>query len=431
MTAVIRIPEPVLVNGRVVATSLQIAEVFGKQHKNVIQSIESLDLPQDFGRLNFQPTEREWKNNLGKIVKDKAYNITRDGFTLLAMGFTGKEAMKFKIAYIERFNAMEEALRSGKAPEPPPALPEPEEDVFPKRIIHTQYRDEVCIGGGKMTTIRFQKQVIRILTFEDAPFQEWHYLDFCAAVGIANPDEEEDSTCLGTGTHVREFTDGKKIYKAKTLDFDTIVKYFMIPKHFRSNDDFTRWFFFNLLEALKEREKQFCPQVKCEAGSLYISSYEGKNIRMLNSHGEILFCFQDLVELLGIKSPYALLHLAPISRGTAKHRMEESGKRVYSLHFLNATAVLKLLEMVDAGIHFHKFICSKAGLPAPLSLPEDKGLRCSDPQAAMNSPVKKISPLNRIEAVYDNALGISREALQALQDLEKENIYLRKRLASR
>lgn len=98
-------------NGQVTTTSLKIAEVFGKEHKNVIRDIESLQVPDSFGKLNFEPTEYEWKNNLGKTVKSKMYNITRDGFVILVMGFTGAAAMQFKIAYLEEFNRMEAELR--------------------------------------------------------------------------------------------------------------------------------------------------------------------------------------------------------------------------------------------------------------------------------------------------------------------------------
>jgi Rha family phage regulatory protein len=96
-----------VVNGRVMVSSLQVAEHFGKRHKNVIQAIERLEIPEEFNRLNFQPVEYEDK----KGEKRPAYLMTRDGFTLLVMGFTGPRAMEWKIKYIEAFNAMERMLR--------------------------------------------------------------------------------------------------------------------------------------------------------------------------------------------------------------------------------------------------------------------------------------------------------------------------------
>lgn len=114
----------VVSDGKVTTTSLKIAEVFGKKHCDVLRAVESLQVPDGFGKRNFASTEYEWKNNLGKIVKSKMYNITRDGFTLLVMGFTGAAAMRFKIAYLEEFNRMEAELRRLQAGSPSvPSVP--------------------------------------------------------------------------------------------------------------------------------------------------------------------------------------------------------------------------------------------------------------------------------------------------------------------
>lgn len=102
-------PKLCLVNGTVFATSLELARNFNKHHKNVLQSITqlSLDLPGDFTELNFQPSE--YNDRTGRPLP--MYNLTRDGFTLLAMGFTGKEALQWKLLYIQAFNEMEAELR--------------------------------------------------------------------------------------------------------------------------------------------------------------------------------------------------------------------------------------------------------------------------------------------------------------------------------
>jgi len=95
-----------VVDGRPVTTSLKVAEVFGKQHKHVLDAIRRLEIPEDCHRPNFRPVE--YADAKGE--KRPMYLITRDGFTLLAMGFTGKKAMQFKLAYIQAFNAMEAEL---------------------------------------------------------------------------------------------------------------------------------------------------------------------------------------------------------------------------------------------------------------------------------------------------------------------------------
>lgn len=95
-------------NGEPVTTSLKLAEVFGKPHKNVLKAVRALEIPEEFARLNFEPCNYQHPQNRQKLPM---YYITRDGFTLLAMGFTGARAMAYKLAYIERFNAMEKTLK--------------------------------------------------------------------------------------------------------------------------------------------------------------------------------------------------------------------------------------------------------------------------------------------------------------------------------
>lgn len=98
-----------VVKDEIFTNSLQIAEVFEKEHKNIIRIIESLP-NDDFRRLNFELTERTAK--FGAVTRsDPFYNLTRDGFSLLVMGFTGEKAYKWKIEYIKAFNKMEAMLR--------------------------------------------------------------------------------------------------------------------------------------------------------------------------------------------------------------------------------------------------------------------------------------------------------------------------------
>jgi Rha family phage regulatory protein len=100
-------PVVTIVNNQAVTTSLEVARYFGKEHKNVIRDIEKLECSEDFRRLNFEPS-----NYLNEQNKQQPmYKITRDGFTLLGMGFTGSVAMRFKESYIAAFNRMEEALQ--------------------------------------------------------------------------------------------------------------------------------------------------------------------------------------------------------------------------------------------------------------------------------------------------------------------------------
>ena len=102
-----------IVNGQAVTTSRKVAEIFEKQHKHVLETIRNLEIPETYREPNFRQTVYEQPNpSGGKPIQHPEYLITRDGFVILAMGFTGKKAMEFKIAYINAFNAMEEELKS-------------------------------------------------------------------------------------------------------------------------------------------------------------------------------------------------------------------------------------------------------------------------------------------------------------------------------
>lgn len=102
---------------QVITTSLRVAEVFGKRHDNILRQINSLigslREQQDFSPLKNEEAKfavANYKDEQGKLRKQ--YIITRDGFTLLAMGFTGSKALKFKLQYIQAFNAMEAKLKA-------------------------------------------------------------------------------------------------------------------------------------------------------------------------------------------------------------------------------------------------------------------------------------------------------------------------------
>ncbi|HBO3014704.1 Rha family transcriptional regulator [Pseudomonas aeruginosa] len=95
-----------IIGGKPTTTSLDVAKHFRKRHDNVLRDIKNLECPEDFALLNFEECSRTGANN-----RPEPYvRMTRDGFTLLCMGFTGKEAMHWKIAYINAFNKMEQVL---------------------------------------------------------------------------------------------------------------------------------------------------------------------------------------------------------------------------------------------------------------------------------------------------------------------------------
>lgn len=112
-------PDLEIIEGQITTTSQQIAEHFGKRHADVIRAIRKLEAPDDFTERNFALSE--FTDSTGR--KLPAYRITRDGFTLLAMGFTGKEAMQWKVAYLTAFNKMEQELLAKRTSLPYTAQP--------------------------------------------------------------------------------------------------------------------------------------------------------------------------------------------------------------------------------------------------------------------------------------------------------------------
>lgn len=94
---------------RVAVTSLDVAETFGKEHYHVLEDIRTIESgisSPEFSGLFLKET---YTASNGK--KNPMFIMNRDGFTLLVMGYTGESAMRYKLAYIKQFNAMEEALQ--------------------------------------------------------------------------------------------------------------------------------------------------------------------------------------------------------------------------------------------------------------------------------------------------------------------------------
>ncbi|PSU89951.1 Rha family transcriptional regulator [Photobacterium kishitanii] len=101
-----------------VTDSLTVSKHFSKQHKNVIQKIESLDCSDIFTSANFSAYVQKLNIGNSAVRDSKAYQMTKDGFMFLVMGFTGKRAAAVKEAYINAFNQMAEQLKKKPAAEP-------------------------------------------------------------------------------------------------------------------------------------------------------------------------------------------------------------------------------------------------------------------------------------------------------------------------
>lgn len=128
---------------KAVTSSLQIAQVFSKEHRHVITSIRELLNTAENSALLKMFVESTYVASNGK--SNPMYIINRDGFTLLAMGFTGKKALQFKLAYIAAFNKMEEYLKNQLTqpakhnPRKRIATDLPQKDVLQLNILALQF----------------------------------------------------------------------------------------------------------------------------------------------------------------------------------------------------------------------------------------------------------------------------------------------------
>lgn len=116
-TVAITAPDLDIIDGQITTTSNQVAQHFNKRHTHVLRAIKNLlkELPEGY-EPNFGLIQIETDLGAGRTRQDPAYRITRDGFALLAMGFTGKEALQWKVAYISAFKKMEAELLKQQAP---------------------------------------------------------------------------------------------------------------------------------------------------------------------------------------------------------------------------------------------------------------------------------------------------------------------------
>lgn len=125
-------------DNQVVVSSRQVAEYFGKEHRNILRDIEDIII--QGGMLNFEHTQMFYKTtyiNEQNKQQYPMYLMNKDGFSLLVMGFTGKEALKWKIKYIEAFNDMEQYLKQLQV------------SNVDKKIIDCKY-DEVQMEKSKL-----------------------------------------------------------------------------------------------------------------------------------------------------------------------------------------------------------------------------------------------------------------------------------------
>jgi len=160
-------PDVAEINGVIKTTSLKVAEFFGKRHTHVLRAIQNLECSAEFHALNFGLVE--YLDAKGE--KRPAYEMTKNGFIFLAMGFTGKEAAKWKESYINAFDQLEAKLQQLQKPQyglkslASPFISEAEAAQFKKSI------EAFCKSDGKAYPILYRKiyEHYGITTYKNIP----------------------------------------------------------------------------------------------------------------------------------------------------------------------------------------------------------------------------------------------------------------------
>ena len=237
-------------DGIPVTTSRAVAEQFGKQHKNVIRDIETLisqlkiePATADFAELNFIQIDQP--DAQGK--PRPAYLLTRDGFTLLAMGFTGAKAVQFKVAYINAFNRMERLIRGGGVSAPAPALKSIERRLEAlEQATGAQTADLSEVGATFLQAIR-------------AAIESGEYY-------ISRPYSKTEKTGKQLGRRERTET----VLIAKTA-YKVYAEYTAHPLA-----RLTLWSVLEQIGTIEARERDSAPMVasfkECKAGAIYIKN---------------------------------------------------------------------------------------------------------------------------------------------------------------
>ncbi|MGP4116431.1 Rha family transcriptional regulator [Levilactobacillus zymae] len=134
-----------------VTSSLQVAETFEKEHKNIMRDIDKL-LESGGSKLSRQMFATGTYENRGKQYP--MYYMNRDGFTLLAMGFTGDKALQFKLQYIKAFNEMEQQVKFQVPATLPEALRLAADQAEKISVLQPKadYTDKMLANPGLETT---------------------------------------------------------------------------------------------------------------------------------------------------------------------------------------------------------------------------------------------------------------------------------------
>jgi Rha family phage regulatory protein len=198
-------------NGQAVTNSLKVSEVFGKRHDRVLQDIRELGCSSDFRVHNF--VESSYVNLQNKEMP--MYYMSKNGFTLLAMGYTGKEAMKFKEAYIAQFEKMEEMLRQ-------PRVLSDKEQLIASMKLSLETAEELNVMKNDIQLIKHQ--VSEELTLNHGQQQTLHHEIKKRVEGIKEDYELSTREIYSQiHSHLRRAFAAPKYIFVKRKDFEEAV----------------------------------------------------------------------------------------------------------------------------------------------------------------------------------------------------------------
>lgn len=193
-------------NNRPITDSIAIAETFGKEHRNVLRDIRELECSEQFSLLNFEQTTYTAQNGQSY----EKYFITQDGFSFLVMGYTGKEAARFKEMYINEFNLMKDQLNK-----PQFALPQTMIEAV-ESYLNEMKKNAVLESTNQQLTIQTAEQQQKLKE------QETPVAIYNLAIKAGNTlSMQEVAKSLGTGrTKLYDFLREKQIVmKNSTLPY--------------------------------------------------------------------------------------------------------------------------------------------------------------------------------------------------------------------
>lgn len=112
-----------------------VADTFDKQHKDVLRAMDTiLERKPELRGRNFAPTEEQVGSGGAPTRSVRFFEMDRDGFCLVAMGFTGEKALEWKLAFIEAFNTLEHYVREDVDEQPVAEAQELDFDAMAERM---------------------------------------------------------------------------------------------------------------------------------------------------------------------------------------------------------------------------------------------------------------------------------------------------------